>query len=130
MTTTITLSIPAQIAHCQDFDFCSNNKFNSKRKTKFTSLDQKLRQDVVIGQIEAFMHQFEVMPVDGTFSISVHEGVVQDDGGLRPFNLSSQHRTEMITQKIKELASTFSSDFPNSSFTVSFSQSITVTDVC
>lgn len=127
---TISLLVPAEISKKGTrFGFNAKNENHFNRKVVCQSLYQKLIQDMAIGEMESYVRQFEMIPVNGTLKVSATKGNFQSVGNLVAIEEGTRQNSEAIVKKLEELGKRFAFNCPNSSFSLEFVQTITLKNI-
>lgn len=108
--------------------FGFRTKRNFHQNTKYgTVVVEKIETQVrAVGQLQLALERFATRPCEVQLALRAHEGHTTLEGEVNAYDQSSMDQTEVILAETDVILHRFAQQFPRSSLTVTFTQSVTI----
>lgn len=88
-----------------------------------------LAQNKLLGEMSAWLKQFQLLPCEVDIKISAEEHDLVLDGEINAYTQKALEEAQVFLSEIDILVYTFARRYPRSSFSMAYSQVITITEV-
>lgn len=123
-----TIVIP-KLEGCASFGFKTHTRKKEKRSFKHRSSEEHSEQNKVVSDILVALEKFAFLPCEVSIEVGSQGGSPMLFGEINAYDQSSMDKSHLILSEVDSLSSQFSRSYPRSSFSVQFSQSVTITRV-
>lgn len=118
-----------ELEGCTSFGFKTRTRKKEKRSLKHRSSEEHLGQNKAVSDILVALEKFALLPCKVSIEVGSQDGSPMLFGEINAYDQSSMDESQLILSKVDFLNSQFSRSYPRSSFSIQFSQSVTITRV-
>lgn len=114
----------------ESFEWGSRYSFDpGSSNLNYKGSETLLAQNKLLGEIGAWLRQFQLLPCEVDIKISAEEHDLVLDGEINAYTQKTLEEAQVFLSEIDILVYTFARRYPRSSFSMAYSQAVTITEV-
>ena len=125
----VTPKVVPEIEGCKSFGFKTSSQTKQSTDLTYTSPIQHRTQNFIIAGIVTALQQFQNFPCEASITVGAQQGVSILEGTAEPYEQASMSATAATIEEVRIEAFQFAQEFPNSNFSVTYTQTVEITRV-
>ncbi len=120
--------ILSELEGCSSFGSKMENDVATERHV-FGTPDEKEKQKLAVSKIQIVAERLEDVPCEASFEVKCKEGKVTLQGEINAYEQKGFNSCQAVMEEVRSLSYAFSRQYPESSFSITYSQSTTITRI-